>query len=125
MKTVGGANEVMSSMAKGLKAGLAEADSFGDTRDIQALLGHVARVEGKIFDMFEYGRTGTVGSSKMVLKSKAMAEVILLLSILKLPTILQGWVTWMVSSFLATNDRIPNSLPSCMICWTHLVKQLT
>ena len=61
MKTVGGANEVMSSMAKGLKAGLAEADSFGDTRDIQALLGHVARVEGKIFDMFEYSRTGTVG----------------------------------------------------------------
>lgn len=61
MKTIGGANEVMSSMAKGLKAGLAEADSFGDTRDIQALLGHVARVEGKIFDMFEYGRTGTVG----------------------------------------------------------------
>ena len=60
MKTIGGANEVMSSMAKGLKAGLAEADSFGDTRDIQALLGHVARVEGKIFDMFEYGRTGTV-----------------------------------------------------------------
>lgn len=60
MKTIGGANEVMSSMARGLKAGLAEADSFGDTRDIQALLGHVARVEGKIFDMFEYGSTGTV-----------------------------------------------------------------
>jgi soluble cytochrome b562 len=60
MKTIGGANEVLSSMAKGLKEGLAEAEVFGDTRDIQALLGHVAKVEDKIFDMFEYGRTGAV-----------------------------------------------------------------
>ena len=60
MKTIGGANEIMASMAKGLKAGLAEAEAFGDTRDIQALLGHVAKVESKVFDMFEYGRTGSV-----------------------------------------------------------------
>lgn len=60
MKTIGGANEVLSSMAKGLKAGLAEAEVFGDTRDIQALLGHVARVEDKIFDMFDFSRTGSV-----------------------------------------------------------------
>ena len=61
LNTMAGSNEVLGSMAKGLKAGLSEAEVFGDTRDIQALLGHVARVEGKIFDMFEYGRTGLVG----------------------------------------------------------------
>lgn len=61
LKSIAGSNEVLGSMMKGLKAGLAEAEVFGDTRDIQALLGHVAKVEGKIFDMFEYGRTGMVG----------------------------------------------------------------
>ena len=61
LNTMADSNEVFGSMANGLKAGLEEAEVFGDTRDIQALLGHVARVEGKIFDMFEYGRTGMVG----------------------------------------------------------------
>ena len=61
LNSMAGSNEVFASMAKGLKAGLSEAESFGDTRDVQALLGNVARVEGKIFEMFEYGRTGLVG----------------------------------------------------------------
>lgn len=61
IKKMAGSNEALGAMMNGLKAGLAEADAFGDTRDIQALLGNVANIEGKIFDMFEYGRTGMVG----------------------------------------------------------------
>ncbi len=54
-------NEVVSSMVNGLKSGLSEADAFGDTRDIQALLGHVAKVEGTLFEMMDYDRLGAVG----------------------------------------------------------------
>ncbi len=54
-------SEVLASMVEGLKAGLSETDVFGDTRDIQALLGHVASVEGSLFEMIDYGRTGLVG----------------------------------------------------------------
>ncbi|MFT6177959.1 MAG: hypothetical protein ACJA1W_000295 [Akkermansiaceae bacterium] len=54
-------NEVLASMARGLKTGLSETDVFGDTRDIQALLGHVASVEGTLFDMVDADRTGLVG----------------------------------------------------------------
>lgn len=54
-------NEVIGSMASGLKEGLSEADAFGDTRDIQALLGHVAKVEGALFEMMDYDRLGAVG----------------------------------------------------------------
>lgn len=61
LQAMASSNEVLSSMVGGIKAGLAEAEAFGDTRDIQALLGHVAKVEGKIFDMFEYSRSGLVG----------------------------------------------------------------
>jgi hypothetical protein len=54
-------NEMIASMANGLKSGLSEAAAFGDTRDVQALLGHVAQVEGALFEMMDYDRLGTVG----------------------------------------------------------------
>ena len=53
--------EMFASMVGGLKEGLAETEVFGDTRDIQALLGHVAKVEGSLFDMIKADRAGMVG----------------------------------------------------------------
>jgi hypothetical protein len=60
MKQMSENGEALASMALGLKTGLSETEVFGDTRDIQALLGHVAEVEGTIFDMVEAGRVGGV-----------------------------------------------------------------
>ncbi len=53
--------EAFASMAQGLKAGLAETDAFGDTRDVQTLLGHVAKVDKQLFGMIDYSRSGVVG----------------------------------------------------------------
>lgn len=53
--------EAFASMAQGLKAGLAETDAFGDTRDVQTLLGHVAKVDKQLFGMMDYSRSGVVG----------------------------------------------------------------
>lgn len=53
--------EAFSSMALGLKAGLAETEAFGDTRDVQTLLGHVAKLDKELFAMFDYARAGVVG----------------------------------------------------------------
>ena len=53
--------EVFASMARGVKAGFADTDIFGDTRDIQALLEHIAKVEGSLFGMMTADRTGGVG----------------------------------------------------------------
>ena len=53
--------EAFASMARGLKAGLAETDAFGDTRDVQTLLGHVAKVDKQLFGMIDYSRSGVVG----------------------------------------------------------------
>lgn len=61
MDLMSNSNEALASMARGLKAGLSETDVFGDTRDVQALLGHVATVEGTLFDMIDADRTGVVG----------------------------------------------------------------
>jgi len=54
-------SEMFASMVQGIQSGLSETDVFGDTRDIQALLGHVAKVEGTLFDMYQGGRAGMVG----------------------------------------------------------------
>ncbi|YCM43227.1 hypothetical protein V2O64_18115 [Verrucomicrobiaceae bacterium 227] len=53
--------EAFASMALGLKAGLAETEVFGDTRDVQTLLGHVAKVDQQLFGMMDYSRSGMVG----------------------------------------------------------------
>lgn len=53
--------DVVASAAKGLKAGLAASEFFGDTRDVQALLGHVARLEKSLLEMIDYTRLGGVG----------------------------------------------------------------
>lgn len=53
--------EFLASMLEGLKSGLSETDVFGDTRDIQALLGHVSSVEKTLFKMADSGYTGTLG----------------------------------------------------------------
>ena len=58
---IGDSNEVFASMALGIKDGLAASDAFGDTRDVQTLLGDVSKLEGELFDMLEYGRAGVVG----------------------------------------------------------------
>ena len=58
---VGASNEAFASMARGLKDGLAESDAFGDTRDLQTLLGDVAKLDKELFGMIKYGRTGVVG----------------------------------------------------------------
>ena len=57
----GEGNEAFASMAQGIKDGLAESDAFGDTRDVQTLLGDVARLDKELFGMIKYGRTGLVG----------------------------------------------------------------
>lgn len=57
----GEGNEAFASMARGIKDGLAESDAFGDTRDVQTLLGDVARLDKELFGMIKYGRTGLVG----------------------------------------------------------------
>jgi hypothetical protein len=54
-------SEAVSSIALGIKEGLSETDAFGDTRDIQTLLSHVARLDGQLFDMIDYGDSGMVG----------------------------------------------------------------
>ena len=53
--------EAFASLALGLKAGLADTDAFGDTRDVQTLLGHVAKVDKQLFGMMDYSRSGVVG----------------------------------------------------------------
>ncbi len=58
---LGEGNEAFASMARGIKDGLAESDAFGDTRDVQTLLGDVARLDKELFGMIKYGRTGLVG----------------------------------------------------------------
>ncbi len=50
--------ELFASMARGLASGLHETDELGDTRDVQALLNHVAELENAIFKMSESGRFG-------------------------------------------------------------------
>jgi len=57
----GANNEAFASMASGIKDGLAESDAFGDTRDVQALLGNVAKLDAELFGMFNYGHSGMVG----------------------------------------------------------------
>ena len=54
-------SEAVSSIALGVKEGLSETDAFGDTRDIQTLLSHVARLDGQLFDMIDYSDSGMVG----------------------------------------------------------------
>jgi len=54
-------SEAVSSIALGIKEGLSETDAFGDTRDIQTLLSHVARLDGQLFDMIDYSDSGMVG----------------------------------------------------------------
>ena len=54
-------SEAFASLALGLKAGLADTDAFGDTRDVQTLLGHVAKVDKELFGMMDYSRSGVVG----------------------------------------------------------------
>ena len=54
-------SEALASMAGGIKAGLAETEVFGDTRDVQTLLGHVAKLDRELFQMVDYSRTGVVG----------------------------------------------------------------
>lgn len=49
------------SWAIGLQEGLADTDAFGDTRDVQTLLGHVAKLDKKLFGMYEYVDGGGVG----------------------------------------------------------------
>ena len=58
---LGEGNEAFASMARGIKDGLAESDAFGDTRDVQTLLGDVARLDKELFGMIKYGRIGLVG----------------------------------------------------------------
>jgi len=53
--------EAFASLALGLKAGLADTEAFGDTRDVQTLLGHVAKVDKQLFEMIDYSRSGVVG----------------------------------------------------------------
>lgn len=53
--------EIIASMAKGAQEGLAESEVFGDTRDIQTLLGGVAKVEGELLGMGTYSSKGWVG----------------------------------------------------------------
>ena len=59
--TMNPSTDVLGSVARGLKAGLAESEFFGDTRDVQALLGHVARLEKSLVEMVEYTGLGGVG----------------------------------------------------------------
>jgi len=61
MQQVSRASEVFASMARGIQGGLAETDIFGDTRDIQALLEHVASSEEDLFKMIDQSRSGMVG----------------------------------------------------------------
>lgn len=61
LDTLASNSDVIASLAKGLKAALAESDLFGDTRDVQALLGYVAKLEKSLLDMVDYSRTGMVG----------------------------------------------------------------
>ena len=56
-----GNNRSLGVLASGLKDGLAESDVLGDTRDIQALLGHIAKLEDGIYNMIDIQRTGLVG----------------------------------------------------------------
>ena len=60
-KTMTPSTDVVGSMAKGLQEGLADSEFFGDTRDVQALLGHVARLEKTLVGMVDYTRLGGVG----------------------------------------------------------------
>lgn len=53
--------EIIASMAKGAQEGLAESEVFGDTRDIQTLLGEVAKVEGELLGMASHSSQGWVG----------------------------------------------------------------
>lgn len=61
LQTMTGGTDIIGSAAKGLKAGLSASDFFGDTRDVQALLGHVARLEKSMVEMIDYSRLGGVG----------------------------------------------------------------
>lgn len=54
-------SEALSSMALGIKEGLAETEVFGDTRDVQTLLSHVARMDKQLFGMINYTDSGMVG----------------------------------------------------------------
>ncbi|MGC6426123.1 MAG: hypothetical protein ACON5H_03895 [Akkermansiaceae bacterium] len=53
--------EILASMATGAKSALEDSEVFGDTRDIQTLLGHVAQVEGELMAMGTYEAQGWVG----------------------------------------------------------------
>jgi len=61
MDQLSGDSEALASMARGIKSGLSETDVFGDTRDVQALLEHVASVEKDLLGMIDYSRSGMVG----------------------------------------------------------------
>jgi hypothetical protein len=61
LQTLSDGTDVIASAAKGLKAGLAASEFFGDTRDVQALLSHVARLEKSMVEMVDYSRLGGVG----------------------------------------------------------------
>lgn len=53
--------EIIASIAKGAQEGLAESEVFGDTRDIQTLLGEVAKVEGELLGMASHSSQGWIG----------------------------------------------------------------
>lgn len=53
--------DILASIARGAQSGLAESEVFGDTRDVQTLLGEVAKLEGELFGMNTYSSQGWVG----------------------------------------------------------------
>ena len=58
--TMSPSTDVIASMAQGLKAGLKDSTFFGDTRDVQALLGYAAKLEKSMIGLVDYTRMGGV-----------------------------------------------------------------
>jgi hypothetical protein len=62
---------LLGSMATGIKNGLAESKSFGDTQDLETLLGLVAEQEKALFGMYSYTPAGVVAFREKGLKVEA------------------------------------------------------
>jgi len=61
LRILAGKSQMLAPMLAGIKEGLENVEVFGDTRDVQTLLGHAISTEGQLFKMGSYTTSGTVG----------------------------------------------------------------
>lgn len=73
-KPIEGETEILASSITGLRDGIAKTDVFGDTRDIQRLLTHLAKLDRGIYDGLKVGYWGAVGFAEKGFKLETFAS---------------------------------------------------